>query len=614
MQSKGFNAQRRLGYFSKFAQSSSKCGKSAYTLAEIIIVMLVIAVVVGVSIKITKAKLNQIVSYTYYSAYSTLRNVSGQMLQDFKTKPEYTDTAHLMPQDWYSFPQSLFSFPKGLLALLMPKQKVEAGDSVSYICAAENIGLLGDKWASRSDEYVIHSYDVFSDAYGPWFSVKDDEEALQRCRESVWRHRWLSREVHLGAAGEGGTVPFTKCPGKLKRSSADIKRFWDYSDSRNDTYIQNTTHCNMFEAISIHSIDKYLQKYPECLSETGGVMEYPIPAYAESCNFSCYDGVNNNCGNISHLETERFMCPSGSGSKILTVITSDGSIDKGKGAYWEGDDYGFWPVCKYSPETPSCEGQPTSEEIRNRYHETGDEWVGSPECAYKPTCNKEGYKWDPESETCIQEPPTLPRKGSNFCEKFVSYTNTKTNSPECTGDAIADNTVDFSSHTPDITLRNGMFLYNVSQNPAEIAILEGNTMGGKYDGVDNINSFGYTIYVDIDGGKGASRLWEDVYKFYITMSGKVVPAYNETEGAEATGGDSRQHLMTSVMKEEITADGHRQIKWMKKSVLFKEGACSAGYIQGAYCQGGQNPVSRLAECSDVVNNCTLKYISPVKFF
>ena len=179
MQSKGFNVQRKLGYFSKFAQLSSKCGKSAYTLAEIIIVMLVIAVVVGVSIKITKAKLNQIVSYTYYSAYSTLRNVSGQMLQDFKAKPEYTDTAHLMPQDWYSFPQSLFSFPKGLLALLMPKQKVEAEDSVKYVCALENVGFIGDKWADHSDEYVIYSTNVFLDGYGNIFSKSNDEEAIE---------------------------------------------------------------------------------------------------------------------------------------------------------------------------------------------------------------------------------------------------------------------------------------------------------------------------------------------------------------------------------------------------------------------------------------------------
>lgn len=55
--------------------------------------MLVVAVVAGVSIKITKAKLDNIISYTYYMGYSTLRNVTGQMLGDFKaTDDDYMQT------------------------------------------------------------------------------------------------------------------------------------------------------------------------------------------------------------------------------------------------------------------------------------------------------------------------------------------------------------------------------------------------------------------------------------------------------------------------------------------------------------------------------------------
>lgn len=65
---------------------------SAYTLAEVIIVMLIIAVIVAVSIGITKAKLDNIVSYTYYNAYSTLRTISAEMLADWDpTDPEYKE-------------------------------------------------------------------------------------------------------------------------------------------------------------------------------------------------------------------------------------------------------------------------------------------------------------------------------------------------------------------------------------------------------------------------------------------------------------------------------------------------------------------------------------------
>lgn len=36
---------------------------------------------------------------------------------------------------------------------------------------------------------------------------------------------------------------------------------------------------------------------------------------------------------------------------------------------------------------------------------------------------------------------------------------------------------------------------------AAIPQLANNTQGGVYDGVPNTNSYGYTVYVDIDGAK-----------------------------------------------------------------------------------------------------------------
>ncbi|MFQ8626938.1 MAG: type II secretion system protein, partial [Candidatus Gastranaerophilaceae bacterium] len=59
-----------------------------YTLAEIVIVMLIIAVIVGVSIKVTKSRLDNVISYTYYSTYSTLRSVTSNMLADFNPNDE----------------------------------------------------------------------------------------------------------------------------------------------------------------------------------------------------------------------------------------------------------------------------------------------------------------------------------------------------------------------------------------------------------------------------------------------------------------------------------------------------------------------------------------------
>ena len=46
--------------------------KRAYTLAEIIIVLVVIAVVVAVTMRVAKTKLDNITTYTYYSASQLL--------------------------------------------------------------------------------------------------------------------------------------------------------------------------------------------------------------------------------------------------------------------------------------------------------------------------------------------------------------------------------------------------------------------------------------------------------------------------------------------------------------------------------------------------------------
>ena len=232
---------------------------------------------------------------------------------------------------------------------------------------------------------------------------------------------------------------------------------------------------------------------------------------------------------------------------------------------------------------------------------------------WPPECRPNEH-WNNEELDCrcVIGPKTLPRTGENFCEKFAGYSNTKGNSIECKGDAIDDGLTDFSGKKADLILRNGMALYNVSQNPKEIADLAGNNPGGSYAGVPNINTFGYTVYVDVDGqNNGHSRLWEDVYPFYITMSGTVIPVYDK-EHPGLSGGDSRNHLMVSVEEEDFSS-GDRKIRWLKKSVSFKEGACSVSYVGTAtpYCLGV--PLEDTCASDYNSSSCHLKYIKPVKF-
>ena len=538
----------------RFLNKYSKL-KSAYTLAEVVVVMLVVAVVVSVSIKITKVKLDNIISYTYYSGYSTLRNVTGQVLADFKsTDDEYLDKEAMI-------------MPKTLLSLIMPLQKAFAGDKKVYFVPVQSM--------KNSFRYSTFS----GTSYTPVGYYSSLEELIAERKDYI-------TQAYLDSENPANGDWYTKCPGTV----ADF---------------------NLIDWPS------YAGKY-------------------SSCTEKCYDQIIVNMGyGASGKYKDVFNRPSICGDtfgevafKCVYYAKSTGGYDSWKvkpapGNSWQNLDTepqfnGQYYYCEgYTEDDDTPEPDPnvctTPSEAEQEVHrcQNQEEWKGEPTCGYVPITCPEGNHWSVNSCGCVPESPTLPRKGINFCRKFVSYTNTKSNSPECTGTAITSTETDFSDKTADITLRNGMRIYNMSQNPQEIGILEGNTQGASYDGVPNINTFGYTVYLDIDGEKGSSTLWEDVYIFYITMAGKVIPAYDENNPNEEVGGNSRRHLMTSVERETIV-DGRRQMRWLKKSVSFKEGACTSNYLGASsrYCNG----VNLLPDCNDPINPCLMKHVSPVKFF
>lgn len=490
--------------------------KKGYTLTEVVIVMLVVAVVVSVSIKITKAKLDNIVSYTYYSGYSTLKGVTSQMVKDFKA----SDQQYMAVPDLSAY-NRIFMFRNALFPVM-------------------NIGkYVGkDVMAVDTDTIVKQESCALTTADGRPPTCPDDyywvDYPICACRELIKPDEG-SPDITLRPPG-GGTTGTVRPGGG-----------------------------------TLFGCDKQ-------------------PTEAEKQEKRCQG-----------LTFSQRIC-----DWVRTVCTN--------GQTWSTEECAC--VSNSSSGSGGCHNAPTSEQKDARYCSTGQrfndticDWVNiSP----WPPCAGDEYRWDVTQCKCVPEPITIPRSGQNFCEKFVSYSNTKSGSAECTGSKIDATLTDFSEQTPDITLRNGMRIYNIRQNPGEIADLANNTQGATYDGVPNVNTYGYTVYIDIDGEKGPSTLWQDVYPFYITMAGKVIPAYDMTSNADEVGGNSRQHLMTSIEKEGIDATGHRKLYWVSKSVSFKEGACASGYVgaQTDYCNG----VALKDACSGASSSCVLKFVSPIKFF
>ena len=238
----------------------------------------------------------------------------------------------------------------------------------------------------------------------------------------------------------------------------------------------------------------------------------------------------------------------------------------------------------------------------------------SPAFAEGETCTAQDcaditQSWSMTQCACVPTPRTIPRKGENYCKLFAAYVNTATGSDECEGDTISSTTTDFSSKKADITLRNGLKLFNLRQNPAKITVLSNNIAGESYKDVPNINEYGYTIYADINGSQGKSLLWDDVYPFYVTMSGKVIPAYDKTINPDGAGGDNKLHLQISVQNEAANP-----AEWIVKSVSFKEGACKMGYIGPSTSYCSTTPAySTVTKCADTESDCRMKVIMPVRF-
>ena len=332
--------------------------------------------------------------------------------------------------------------------------------------------------------------------------------------------------------------------------------------------------------------------------------------YNGSCVDPCTGGkVRDGSGNC--------VCPAGTIEQGGSCV-DDPSDDCTGGQVWNGSSCEcpsgtIWDGSSCKADMDCSGTQPCGTECDR----TTGTWVDI--AGFSRECNEEQNKvWSETQCSCIPSARTITLNGQKYCEYLVSLFNTKTNGniPECSGNAIGANETSFSGKTPDIILRNGMLLYNVRQNPQALAVLANNTSGSTavLNGVDvDTNRWGYTVYIDIDGAKsGSSTLWEDVYPFYVTLGGMVIPGYDKDHPGQY-GGDSRNHMQVS-LEDEVIENGRRKIKWLAKSVSYKEAACAAGYV-GAntpYCREGNAAVYN-NECSVDNSLCRLKYIKPVKF-
>lgn len=512
----------------------------SYTLAEIVIVMLVIAVVVAVTIKITKAKLDNITTYTYYSAYSTLKGVANNMVADFDGHEGKGYVSNACPENRFANNYiRLFTFirpskafavgdepTKPVLPGLSEKEDFKKVDLNSQ-CGYPESSYIQEMWCKG------YSYNSSTCQFYPI----EHACALPNQRWSVSACKCISSPFGGGASG---------CSRNPSQWERDMKR---------------------------------------CSGYTWSPFKCDWIAFDTSCPAGQHWG---------HIE-------SGATSTSACGCVEDKNLP--------------------TEEPKECSGtQPCGQQCDT----TTGTWVADPDWT-QPECS-ETQIFSETSCGCVPTGSTVPRTGELFCNKFASLVNTKSGSVECGGSAVNSanvGNINFSTLTPDLVLRNNLKLYNLKSAPIDLGaagqVLAGNYDGSKFINSDNVevdaNKWGYLVYVSIDGNASDARLWSEVFPFYVLLNGKVIPAYNMTANAEPVGGNSRNYLQVSVENETFSADGHRKISWIAKSVSFKEAACVAGYISQntPYCSTAP-AFTRNALCSETEANCRVKHIRPIKFF
>lgn len=221
------------------------------------------------------------------------------------------------------------------------------------------------------------------------------------------------------------------------------------------------------------------------------------------------------------------------------------------------------------------------------------------------------------SEILAESDDGLIPDDTNICSEFEDRLNlfpgdVTVNDSEVTpscSTVLSITETDFSAVEPNIVTRNGLrFYFNNTDTPLTINELSGSA--ADEDGQ------GYIIYIDIDGDRNPSELYTDVFPFFLTRTGKVIPAYHTQEEDDITsyfGGNSTDAMVFSVRYETVEdVSGYATLKenLLVKSVSFQEAACKSGYVTSeTYC----DDYDIADECTEDDAECVLVPLKPVKY-
>ncbi len=555
----------------------------AYTLSEIVVVMLIISVVVAVTIGVTKKKLESTTSYTYYSAYEALKDVTRTMLTDFN--PQNTKYQAKLPEN--HFYESVYQTKYRNMLRSFWELPAEA----SYF--NDNNGLVGPA-ITPTQCHLCAKYYIGSE--------------LSTCLENCIPDDDLELPgQQLGctltcAEGEILMNPDSPNCSCVKYSGGGFclgNRVWNETLQKcvcettcGVGYRQNETTCECEKISFPVEPDDEPDDEPEVGCSAGDT--------PPSCGQECVDGqwqaiagFSKNCDEYTQEWRDLPDCKCVPVARTIPLKGENFCEEFERRVNTNsGDDY--------------CKGTTISSSDKDFSNKTPDLVLRNGIMIYNLHSNP-------------QKLSELEGNKSGFTVSLASK-NLNIDFGEFNKDnVIIIDKLGFNPVNHFIYSRLTLYplLSSLFNQQAYAFIPPSEWSGGgiiedPFAPVDT-GEYGYVVYVDIDGKKGTSTLWDDVFPFYITLSGQVVPAYTTDDGSDF-GGNNSSYLQTSVQYEKISAQGRRKIDWLSKSVSFKEGACKSGFLNSStpYCSG----IGKLSQCNTTASGekCSLKIVKPVKFF
>ena len=619
-----------------------------YTLTEIVIVMLVIAVVVAVSLKITKAKFDSVIKYTYYSAYDILSSVTGEMITNSDLTEQYGDyEAKLSPHELNKYSISKAEFKDKLFYSLKEffMQPAYANScpgvdipdiacvyEVGYTCLSKGTPEFeewdpnGDYdpscWGGAKKACSDVGMSLASKATLQELAAKKDEYP-GLFQDNYWASEELNAyKAYVTIFTSGITTTYSKSiqyPALCVMSNCPDGEIFD-ADLGQCRIAQTAEDCT---ATQVYDKDKQMCReknitIPQagndfCEAFAGmtntittnctGQNTTNVKSALESGDFSELepDIVLRNGMRLYNLKNPAVLIKKLEGNESVAMLSkSEIKISLIEKMYMVWNNFALkisylihnlleqpaYAICASMHSTDgSCPGYwcEASEHKEGTgcfrcctpKPSTGVTPV-EPECT-PPSCSS-GYVLDTtlgECGQCVKDTSCTPPT----CDEGYELDTTKGECGECTEIKDTDD-----KDSPEITVPT----------------------------LDGLNEKGYIVYVDIDGERGDSILYEDVYPFYITFSGLVIPAFER--GKEA-GGNSKAHLAVSVKYD--TYDSTRKINWMTpKSTDFQHAACMSNYVTATnYCTGvvDDDLASKQSTCSNKESDCRIVPNKPLKF-